>query len=329
MPRRLPNEPRASAPRRLTAGVLGLVAGVALAACGQSEPTAQPTGASGEPVPVAASFYPLEYALAQVGGDRVAVSTLTKPGAEPHDLELTPQDVAGLSTMSLVAYVRGFQPAVDRAVEQVAPEAGFDVSSAVHLDLTAEHEDHDGQGEDAGSEGGEVELDPHFWLDPTRFADAGTALGDRLAAIDPAHASEYHERAAAFAASMTALDAEFRTGLASCTQRTLVTSHAAFGYLAQRYDLTQVPIAGLSPEQEPSARQLADVAAVVKDSGATTIYSEVLVDPKFAQTIASTTGARVAVLDPIEGITDESAGSDYREVMRANLASLKSGQDCT
>jgi zinc transport system substrate-binding protein len=267
-------------------------------------------------VPVSAAFYPLAYLLEQVGGPGVRVWTITKPGVEPHDLELTPKDLVDLPKMSLVAYLKGFQPAVDEAVAQQAPSAAYDVSAAADLTL--------------GAPAGEASAtDLHFWLDPIRYAAVGTALGERLALADPTHAADYRARAKTFAASMEQLDKTFATGLASCATKQLVTSHAAFGYLAARYGLTQVPIAGLSPDQEPSAKQLADVAATVKAAGVKTIFSETLVDPKFAQTIAQETGATLALLDPVEGITDQSAAKDYPGVMLANLAALRTGLGCS
>ncbi|MGV1009773.1 MAG: metal ABC transporter substrate-binding protein [Dermatophilaceae bacterium] len=308
-------------PSRATLASLAVAGWLALAvagcaAGGSSAVPASSSGGSGR-LAVSASFYPLQYLATKVGGDRVAVTTLTKPGVEPHDLELTSRDVAGLRDAVRVVYLAGLQPAVDTAVAQQAIGTGFDVTDAASLEPAGAT----GAGEDSGK-------DLHFWLDPLRLAAVGTALADRLAELDPAHAAEYRSNAAALAGELSALDTAYLTGLASCTNRQLVTSHAAFGYLAQRYGFTQRAIAGVSPEQEPSAKALADVAAAVRTSKATTVYSETLVDPKYAQTVANATGARVAVLDPVEGLTPSSPGSDYPEVMRANLATLRAGQGC-
>ncbi len=297
-------------PSRATLVGLALAgwAALVLAGCGTGGSAGRPTDADGH-VKVSASFYPLEYAVTKVGGDHVTVTTLTKPGVEPHDLELTSQDVAGLHNAAMVVYLAGLQPAVDTAVSQQASRTGFDVAPAAHL-------------EDAGN-------DLHFWLDPQRLAAVGTAIGERLAQLDPAHAADYRANAAALATELGDLDTAYRTGLASCSNRQLVTSHAAFGYLAEAYGFTQVPIAGLSPEQEPSAKALADVTATVRDTKATTIYAETLVDTRYAETIARSTGATLAVLDPVEGLTPSTAGSSYPEIMRANLATLRAGQGCS
>jgi zinc transport system substrate-binding protein len=281
-------------------------------------------------MPVTAAFYPLQFAAERVGGDHVRVTSLTKPGVEPHDLELTPKAVGSMARAKAVVYLAGFQPAVDQAVRSQAPDAAVDVTSAARLTLPAggehagesaqEHADHDDHGSAA---------DPHFWLDPTRLADVATALGEDFARRDPANAADYRANAAALVGDLDALDAELRTGLAQCRTRELVTGHAAFGYLADRYDLHQEGVAGVSPDIEPDAATLRDLSAHVREAGVRTVYSESLVSPALAETVARESGARVAVLDPLEGITDASRGRDYLEVMRANLATLRAGQECS
>jgi zinc transport system substrate-binding protein len=265
---------------------------------------------------VVASFYPLQFVVERVGGDAVAVSNLTPAGAEPHDVELTPKDVASVQDADLVVYLSGFSPAVDDAVADVGGDRALDVAAAAQLEeLTGEDRDHEG-------------LDPHFWLDPTRLADVADVVAQRLGALDPASESEFLQRAAAVRGELEALDAGFEAGLATCESRDLVTSHAAFGYLAERYGLAQIGITGLSPHGEPSPATLAKVADFVQEHGVTTIYYETLVDPSIAETIAAETGSSTAVLDPIEGLTADSAGTDYLEVMRANLESLRAGLAC-
>lgn len=276
-----------------------------LAACGGSS-----SAGSGGPVQVAASFYPLQWVTAQVAGEHAEVSSLTPPGAEPHDLELGPRQVATIGEADLVVYLDGFQPAVDEAVAQEAGDSALDVTDPADLVET----------------GGTV--DPHFWLDPTRLADVADAVGQRLGEVDPAHAAAFTDRAAEVRAELEALDAELAEGLAGCAGTDLVTSHTAFGYLAARYDMEQVGITGLSPESEPSPKALAEVADFVADNDVRTIYSETLVSPEVARTLARETGVQTAVLDPLEGLSSESSGEDYLSVMRANLAVLQDGQAC-
>lgn len=271
---------------------------------------------------VSAAFYPLQFVAARIGGSAVDVTNLTRPGGEPHDLELTPRDIARLEGADLVVYLKGFQPAVDDALSVARPHAVFDAASAASLDLTYRPLSEPGSRQQA------ARPDPHFWLDPLRLRAVATALEPVMARADPPHAAQFAANLRRLEADLTALDAELATGLAGCTSRDLVTSHVAFGYLAERYGLHQVGIGGLDPEGEPDPRRIAEVSRYVRDHHVRTIYVETLVSPAVADTVASETGARTAVLDPLEGLTTDSPGADYLSVMRANLAQLKEGQPC-
>jgi zinc transport system substrate-binding protein len=315
--------------RRLLAALLAVSVA---AGCGSGTGA----GAAGDRPDVVTAFYPLQFLSGRIGGDAVAVSSLTKPGAEPHDIELTARQVGQISEAALVVYLTGFQPAVDEAVAQQAKDRAFDAGSVVEL-LPAEvehaheepgHAEEPGQAEEDGGhaeeDGGK---DPHVWLDPVRFATVADKLGERLATAVPAQADAIRARAAEVRAELEKLDAEYAAGLKTCARREIVTSHTSFQYLAQRYDLHQVGIAGISPEAEPSPQRLADVAREAKETGATTIFFETLVSPRVAETIAREIGARTAVLDPLEGLTDP--GADYLSVMRANLSTLRTALGCT
>ncbi len=300
-----------------------LAAATALAGCASGPDSAGPAGATGE-VRVVASFYPLQWTAQRVAGAKADVVSLTKPGAEPHDLELAPQDVASLADADLVVYLKGFQPAVDDAVAQEGDDHAFDVSRDADLDLT--YTPIEGGRQESSPTGAR---DPHFWLDPVRLAAVGDAVAARLGRLRPENAAQYETNAAALRVELEALDAEYTAGLADCANMNLVTSHNSFGYLARRYGLTQVGITGLTPEDEPNPQDLADVTTFVEENDVRTIYYETLVSPAVARTVADETGARTAVLDPVEGLTDESAGADYLAVMRANLATIRAGQPCT
>lgn len=339
----------------------GSAATLLVAGCGAGGDSGTDTAAAGEDgLTVLAGFYPLEWAAARVAGDLASVSSLTPPGAEAHDAELTPQDVAAVGEADLVVYLEGFQPAVDEAVGSEAGDAAWDAGQAARLTLTAAEDGH-GHGDEAhadeethaegeahaneehadeehadeghaedeahAEEGGEI-VDPHFWLDPTRLADVGDALADRMAELAPEDADTFQANADALRADLEELDAQVQEALSGCTVDTLVTSHDAFGYLGDRYGLEVVGIAGLEPSEEPSAAELAEIAELVEQRGVTTVYTETLVDPAVAETVAAEAGVQTAVLDPVEGITDESAGSDYLEVMQANLEALRQGQSC-
>jgi zinc transport system substrate-binding protein len=250
---------------------------------------------------VAASFYPLAFAAREIGGVSVEVENLTPPGAEPHDLEPTPQDVEDIQSADLVLLLgQGFQPSLERA----AGNAGGEVVELL---------DTPGLEFKAG--------DPHVWLDPGRFATVGAAIG---------RAMDNEAAARSFVQRLEALDREYRAGLSACRRRDLVTSHEAFGYLADRYRLRQVAISGISPEAEPTPGDLQGVVDAIRQTGATTVFTEPLVSPRLAQTVAAETGSATAVLDPLEGLTpeEESAGDDYFTLMQRNLATLEKGLGC-
>jgi zinc transport system substrate-binding protein len=337
--------------RALSAVVTATAVLLTAAACASAPDAGSGTGS--REGAVVTSFYPIQFATQQITGGRLPVTVLTKPGAEPHDLELAPQDIGGMTKARLVVYADGFQPAVDEAVGLVDPAKVLDVADVAKL-LPAgadgaddAHGGEAGEGSDAGTgpvgpDGHEGHNatdgtdghdhgadDPHFWLDPSRYAAVAEAISARLSHDDPENAPTYARNTAAFVEKLSELDEEMRVGLRQCTVKELVTSHAAFGYLAARYGFHQHGITGVSPEAEPSAAGLKAVGDLVRSTGVTTIYQETLVEPHFAQTVAESTGATVATLDPIEGITSASVGSDYFEVMRSNLVTLRDGQECS
>jgi zinc transport system substrate-binding protein len=318
---------------------------VLLAACGSGDSTDESsaeTVASGDhaELEVVASFYPLQFVAERVGGDQVSVMNLTPAGAEPHDLELTPSDTAMLQDADLVVYLAGFSDALDQAIDVVGGDHALDVAPDAALDIQGvdeeqfqehpeqdqhEQDQHEQDQHEQDQQGG---VDPHFWLDPIRLADVADAVAVRFGELDADHADAYTANSEELRAELEALDAEFQSALADCASTDIVTSHTAFAYLTERYGLTQVGISGLSPDEEPSPDRLAEVARFVEQHDVSTIYYETLIDPAIAETIAGETGAVTAVLDPIEGLTDESAGGDYFGVMRSNLATLGIGQEC-
>ncbi len=299
---------------------LPVVLTVVLTGCGST------SAADDDTLHVLASFYPLQLIAEQVGGDRVTVDSLTPPGAEPHDVELSPAQVSRIDRADLVVYLSGFQAAVDEAVEQTSPEHVVDVADVEHL-LTLEEEGTESHDDEAGEhDHGHGTLDPHFWLDPSRMPAAVDAVTDALIEADPEGADEYRANADALNARFDDLDQRYSAGLATCDTRTFVTSHEAFGYLAHRYDLHQVGISGLDPDAEPSPKRLAEVEDIARDKGVTTIFFEQLVSPKVARTLAADLGIDAAVLDPIEGVTGD---ADYFSVADHNLAALRVASSCS
>jgi zinc transport system substrate-binding protein len=294
--------------------LLGAVASMLLlAACSGDD-------GSGDRPRVIASFYPFAFVAEQVGGDHVDVDNLTPPGAEPHDLELTPQQVADLTDASLVVYESGFQPAVDDGIEQagLSDDAILDVTEVVPLAPATESADDES-----------TDVDPHVWLDPTLMQQIANATADRLIEIDPSHRSAYERDRDRLVSQLEQLDTEYEQGLADCERRTIVTSHDAFGYLARRYDLEQIPIAGIDPHAEPAPSDQAEIADLVRDDGITTVFTETLVSDDVAQSIADETGVTVATLDPIEGLDDATSDETYLDLMRDNLEALREANGCT
>jgi len=284
-----------------------------------------PAGRSDGKIAIVAAFYPLRFVADQVGGDAVAVTDLAKPGAEPHDLELEPHQVRQLADAALVVYLKGFQPAVDEGVAQNAAGRAFDVAAVEPLLDPPVLDRVPGAEPEPVAAGGK---DPHVWLDPSRLATIGDRLADRLGAVDPPRAQRYRDGAAALRQRLGVLGEEYTAGLRTCTRREIVTSHAAFGYLADRFGLTQIAINGLVPEAEPSPQRLAAVADLARRHHATTIFFETLVSPKVAESLAREVGATTAVLNPIEGL-EPGSGDDYFSVMRTNLATLRTALGCS
>jgi zinc transport system substrate-binding protein len=294
------------------ARVAGPAIALALAAGAISGCT--PAGGSGQPQ-VVASFYPLQYVAERVVGDHAEVTNLTAPGVEPHDVELSPRQTAEVSSASVVFHEKGLQPAVDQVISNDRPDHVVDAADVIDLRKS----------EEGGNEG----RDPHFWLDPTLLGQAADAFTKTMIEADPDHAAEFRSNNARLQDDLDQLDEDFRTGLENCTTRTVVVSHEAFGYLGARYDLDVHAIAGLSPDAEPSARRLGELSDLIRDDDITTVFTERLASPKLADTLASDLDIETAVLDPIEGLSDDDPDDDYLGLMRENLAALKKAGECS
>lgn len=297
---------------------------------------------------VVGSFYPLAWATERVAGDNWTVTNLTTPGGEPHDLELSISATADLTEAALVVYLDGFQPAVDDAVDTNGTGATLDAADVIELLPVADHSD-EGHAEDGAEEHSEEDhgdeeahaeedpaevdaddhgdLDPHFWLDPLLMAELSDAVADQLADVDPDNASAYRANTEELVAELEQLDTEYTEGLADCERDLVVVSHDAFGYLA-RYGLHLEPIAGLSPDAEPTPAALATLADLIQDEGVTTVFSERLASATMAETLADDLDVSTGVLDPLEGLTDETAQEDYLSLMRRNLAALQEANNC-
>ena len=321
---------RNSSPRIL----LSAAAALLLAGCGPA-PDPAATSADAAKLDIVAAAYPFQFVAERVAGEHGRVTSLTQPGAEPHDLELTPQQTAEVIEADLVVYEKTFQAAVDDAVAQSGKDNVLDTTTVVPLqDLGTAHE-HEGEepGAEEHAEGAEEHaeeggLDPHVWLDPVQLVTIGNAVAEKLAGVDPGRAADYAANARALEADLTGLDREYADGLRACERTEFITSHEAFGYLAKRYGLTQIGISGLSPDAEPSPARIAEVQTAAREHQVTTIFYETLVSPDVAKSIAGDLGLRTDVLDPVEGITADSRGTDYVAVMKSNLAALTTANGC-
>ncbi|MFL6160393.1 MAG: metal ABC transporter substrate-binding protein [Marmoricola sp.] len=283
--------------RTRAAALLAALVVLPLAACSA-------TGDDGRPT-VVASFYPLQYVVDQIAGDRVRIVNLTAPGVEPHDLDPTVRQVAEISKADLVVFEGGLAPAVDKAAGQNAGKRALDVSKDVDL----------------------IGDNPHFWLDPLRLEKAAVVIEKRLAAVDPKHADEFAANLTTLRATLVGLDAAYTAGLKTCARRMVVSTHAAFGY-QKRYGLEFAPIAGLSPDAEPSPARLGQLRDLIRSDHITTVFNETIASPKMADTLASELGLRTAVLDPIEGVA-KGRDADYASIMKQNLTNLEKANGCT
>jgi zinc transport system substrate-binding protein len=267
----------------------------------------EPPGTQAAPstgVRVVVSFYPLQFVTERVGADDVTVVNLTPPGASSHDLELRPSQIIDITEADLVVYQSGFQPATDEAIAQNRPEHVVDAAQRAEI----------------------ADRDPHFWLDPTRLSAVVTHVAEALSDIDPDNAADYTARANTLRDDLTELDRSYQRALAACSGAALVTSHTAFGYLADRYHLRQIGIRGIDPETEPSPARIREVSEIITDNNVSTIYFEVLTSPKVTATLAADLNVTTAVLDPIENQT--TPDNDYLDVMKANQKVLQTGLTC-
>ncbi|MFF0432245.1 metal ABC transporter substrate-binding protein [Streptomyces sp. NPDC004327] len=316
--------------RRLipTTAVAGAVALglVTLSACGGKSDAADKSG-NGK-LDVVASFYPMQFLAERIGGDHIAVDTLTKPGVEPHDLELKPRQVVDLGTADVILYLKGLQPAVDDAIAQSGVENTVDAAKLTTMEEHGtEAGGHEHGAEEAGHQGhdhaSEAGADPHIWLDPVRYAQVAKGVGAAFEKADPAHAADYKKNTDTLVKQLDELNTAYADGLRNTATKTFITTHAAFGYLAERYGLEQEAISGVDPESEPSPARVQQLQDIAKQDKVSTVFFETLASDKTAKTLAGDTGLKTDVLDPLEGITDKSKGHDYLEVMRSNLAALK------
>ncbi|MFI1012869.1 metal ABC transporter substrate-binding protein [Streptomyces sp. NPDC020965] len=310
------------------AAALGLLA---VSACSSSD--AADSTEDGK-LKVIASFYPMEFLAERIGGAHVAVSTLTKPGVEPHDLELKPRQTAQLNDAGYILYLKGLQPAVDKAIAQsevkhkIDAAALTDTAAPAHPETEAADDhghSHEGETEGADDHGHSHEdgSDPHIWLDPVKYAEVAKGVGASLAKADPENAAAYQKNTDALVGKLNGLHSAYQQGLKNTATKTFITTHSSFGHLAERYGLDQEGIAGISPEAEPSPARIKELQTIAAKSKVSTVFFDSLASDRAAKTLAKDTGLVTDVLDPLEGITEKSRGDDYLQVMESNLTALQ------
>ncbi|UNO42082.1 metal ABC transporter substrate-binding protein [Streptomyces sp. MST-110588] len=310
---------------------LGLTATTACSSSGAA-------GKKGDRLAVTASFYPMEFLAKEIGGEHVRVKDLTGPGTEPHDLELGARETADLAESDVIVYLKGVQPAVDAAVQQTEVEHIVDAAALTPLKKhgaevgghsrgeDGEHGEggeHEAEGED-GHDHGADGADPHIWLDPVKYAQVAKGVGKTLAAADPAHQADYARNTDNLVKKLADLNKKYADGLKNRKSDTFITTHAAFGYLAERYGLTEEAISGIDPESgDVSGSRIKELHGLAGEHHVGTVFFETLTSPDTARTLARDLNLKTDVLDPVEGITDKSRGKDYIEVMEANLTALQ------
>lgn len=303
--------------------VLGAGLSLILSGCGNQAKEAASTEGK---LKVVTTFYPMYEFSKQVAGDHAEVVALIPSGAEPHDWEPSAKDMAAIKDADVFVYNGIVEGWADSALSSAANEQRVVVEASKGISLMeGEEHDHEHGEEEEHSHEEETHLDPHVWLDPVLAQQEVRAIQAALEQADPGNKEDYKKNADQYIAKLQELDLAFKEALTNAKHKEFVTQHAAFGYLAKQYGLTQVPIAGLSPEQEPSPGEMAEVVKFAKEHQVQTIFFETLVDPKVAQVVADEIGAATAVLNPLEGLTAEDIKNnlDYIGVMTNNLEALK------
>ncbi len=268
---------------------------------------------------VTASFYPLYFFASQIGGNKTEVHNITPSGAEPHDYEPTSQDIVNIEKSKLLILNGGRLEAWgDRIKDNLKGTRVVIVVAGSGITNQQVVED------------GKSIQDPHAWLSPPLAKIEIKAILEGFIEVDPKNKNYYDMNTNKLLAQLDQLDKEYRQGLISCNQKNIITSHAAFGYLGKAYGLNQVPISGLSPDAEPSSKQLAEVTQFAKNHHVKYIFFESLVSPKLSETIANEVGAKTLVLDPIEGVSKEDikSGKNYFTIMTGNLKNLRIALEC-
>lgn len=264
---------------------------------------------------VVASFYPIGNFAKQVGGEHTEIITITPGGSEPHDYESSPQDIRHILAADLFL-LNG--AGLDRWADKLLPELE---KNTVPFRVMADHIDlihKSGQ------------PDPHFWIDPIFAQKEVEIIRDALVEIDPDHRDDYVNNAASYLEQITELDILYQSGLSSCNVHDIIVAHDSFSYLGDRYGFSIIPIAGLSHDDEPSAKAISEISKTAQEKHIHYIFFETLASPKLSETIAQEVGAQTLLLNPIEGLVKDASpdSSSYLLLMKENLQQLQIAMEC-
>ena len=313
--------------KKIFAAVLVLT----LVGCSNSTQTAE------LPLPqITTGVFPVAWLASELAGGCAGVTDLTPSGGDVHDLELTASQTRAILSADLVLTVSGFQPSFDDAVttrtgttldliNEINPITGVKHDHDHDDEHGHEDDDEHGHEDESGDKKDNEILDPHFWLDPNRSLTAVELISNQIAALDENCATAVASNKQRVISDLTQLDLAYSSELAQCQSRTLIVSHQAFGYLADAYNLTQIAVAGLDPEGEPSAARLKEVINLAKAQEVSAVFTESSANPAVAETLAKELAVGILTLDPIEL---KPASLDYLLVMNTNLENLKQGLAC-
>lgn len=292
--------------------VSALLIAAALTACTAQKPEpSSNTQNAAKKLTLVTTIYPFTDLAQKIVGDKANVIGIVPGGVEPHDYELTAQNIITIKSADIFVYngMAAIEPWLPKVIPFIPAVTKVDVSSGVKI----------------------IENNPHYWLDPEIDGTIVDMLVGVLVQKDRSNAETYQKNGENIKAQLASIHQSYTAQLLTCELRDVIVSHDAYAYMASKYHFQTHPIAGLSPESEPDARTIAELISFVREKKIPYILFETLASPKIADTIARETGARTLVLNPIEGLTDEDIenNQDVFSIMMSNLSVLKKAMKCT
>lgn len=314
--------------KSLKLALLSLTGAALLAACGQENSEAD-AGKDGDKLEIATTIYPVYAFTKEIVGDTANVSLMVPAGTEAHDYEPSAKQIAELNESdALVYHNENMETWIPTAESSINEEVNIVKGTENMVLLPGSDHEHD-HSHSEGHEGHSHDYDPHTWVSPHRAKMEVASITEQLSELYPDMADEFKANADAYIEELTELDHLYTEAFEHASRQDFVTSHTAFTYLAVDYGLNQIGIAGLTPEEEPSAARLAELANFVKENDIQYIYYEETGSDSMAKTLAEEAGVEMAVLNPLESLSQEAMdeGADYISVMKDNLTALQKTTD--